>query len=82
MRELKIKIEDNYDIVMLLGMLNTFQERVLDRDIQRIATITVKNIKHPFVKQWSDETINELNRMQAIKEQLESAIIEAGKEDE
>lgn len=69
--ELKINIEDKHDLNILWQILNNAQSRTIDSHAKQIAILGEHN---DLFKNWFDETVDEWNRIQSIKRQIQSAI--------
>ena len=65
--EIKIELKDKKDLTLLFGVINTMQNHMIKQDMD----LCLKDKDNPLFKIWHEETIDEWNRIQSIKTQIE-----------
>ncbi len=68
--EITLKLEDKKDLMVLWGCLNSVQSQMVHRSAQ--LTAALKGMDD--FPEWHDETIEEWNRIQSVKKQIDMMI--------
>jgi len=65
--EIKLGLESPKDLKLLWGVINLIQNAMIKQDME----LCFKDKENPLFKIWHEETIDEWNRIQSIKKQIE-----------